>query len=535
MFSIAIPTWMRKPHLALLALLLLGLLLRSAGLGHSPPGLNSDELLKVFDGASVWQTGQDHHGASWPLFFRQSGEYSPPIYIYFAGLFSALFGVNPYTARVPSALLGVLSIALTYALMRRWRGETAGLIAAALVCLSPWNLHYSRVGWEAISLIPLQLGGLLAFYVWLEKGRWKHAVLSALCFAATLYAYPTARLSTPLFLLALLFLYRREIVMQWRSAVAGVGALGLLSAPLAYSLWVHSEAMQARWQFVSIFNQPNPAQLFVQHYFMHLSPGFLFVSGDANPLHNLTGGVVLAALAPFVLWGLVAIFLERRREQWLLLLWLLIFAIPASLTYDRFQPNSMPNALRSAGGMPLFELLATLGVTDLLRRIPRPAWRTAAASLIAVMVVINASWLVWDAFARYPQRSAEAWQAGLQTAVHELDSRKHDYERVVISHRVRLHPVALAVFAGREPGPFDGSSFPKYILPFPHYVPIYRDFGHEQYFFFSGQEMGSIARWYHLGPSGTLLLAKADEVDGVEPLRVIEDGFGSPAYFILAK
>ncbi|MBZ0256732.1 glycosyltransferase family 39 protein, partial [bacterium] len=202
---------MRNPRIAMAGLLLLAFLVRAMGLGYCPPAMNSDELLKAFDGASVYLTGMDHHGDRWPLFFEQSGEYSPPLYIYFSGLFSAPFGINPYTLRLPSAILGTLSVLMAYLLASRWRGDAAGWTAAILVALSPWNIHYSRIGWEAISLIPLQLCGLWLFLRWTQEDRKRDLYLAAAAFALTTYAYPTARLYTPLIGVGLLIFFFQKL------------------------------------------------------------------------------------------------------------------------------------------------------------------------------------------------------------------------------------------------------------------------------------------------------------------------------------
>lgn len=523
-----------KARIALLAILALAFFIRSFALDASPPALNSDELLKAFDGASVYRTGRDHHGHAWPLFFKQSGEYSPPLYIYFAGLFSAPFGIGPYTTRLPSAMLGTLSVLAAYLLMRRWAGEGAGMLAAVLVALSPWNLHFSRMGWEAISLIPLQLLALWCFERWRSGGRNADIVLSAALFALTLYAYPTARLSTPILLCVLAALYHRVLIDRFRQTCAAVGVFAILSLPLMWAILSNAEAMQARWRFVSIFNRPDWLSLAATHYAQHLSPGFLFIHGDANPLHGLAGGVVLAALAPFCLIGLGRILIERRPEQLLLLAWLFTFAIPACLTYDQFNPRAMPNALRSAGGMPLFELIAVWGALTVWARLRIEIARKTGAMLFAGAIALNAAWVCHDALTRYPMRSATDWQVGLAELVRELEARKGEYDRVVVSHNVRLHPVALAVFADKTPGPLSGEDFSEYVLPFFHYVPVYGDFGHDAYLRSGGVELGSVQRWFHLASGKNLLAAQAGEIDGAEPIGTIRCPDGRVAYELYA-
>lgn len=520
---------LRRHGTCLFLLLLAGFLARSVGLERVPPALNSDELLKVFDGASVYRTGMDHHGHPWPLFFEQSGEYSPPLYIYFAGLFSTPCGINGYTARLPSAVLGTLSILMTYLMVSAWAGRETGLPAAALVAVSPWNVHYSRIGWEAIALVPLQLAGLWLFVRWTRTGSVRDLVFSAVFWGLTLYAYPVARLSTLLMLVGIALVYAPVLRERIRQAAAAGGVLGVMLVPYLAAFLQNREAMQKRWNFVSILNRDDWLPLFFQQYLGHLSPRFLFLTGNENSLHYMAGGMALGVLLPFFIVGLIALFRIRRREHWLLLFWLLTFAIPSSLTYDRYDPASMPNALRSINGNPVLEIISAIGILTTLRWISKPSWARSAAAGITVAVGINAAVIGYDYAVRYPVYSAPEWQYGLEEAVQFVESRQAAYDRIVVSHQVRLHPVALACFSGRAPGPFTGADFPKYVLPFYHYTPMYRDFRMAEY-----EQYKPVARWYTLAPGRNLILVKAGEIEG-EPLWRIDNPDGTPAYEVFAS
>ncbi|MBN2327363.1 MAG: glycosyltransferase family 39 protein [Candidatus Omnitrophica bacterium] len=516
---------MNHTRTILLLLLTGGFLIRAAGLATHPPALNSDELLKVFDGASVYRTGMDHHGQSWPLFFKQSGEYSPPLYIYYAGLFSTFFGINEYTTRLPSSLLGTLSILMTFFFVQAFADRKTALIAAALAAVSPWNVHYSRIGWEAILLAPLQLGGLWAFLRWTKNERLRHLLASASFWGLTIYAYPVARLSSTMLMTALWIVYWKTVKRRPKQAAIAVGLFVLWLLPYLAVLSRNYQAMQARWNFVSVFNRGDGFVLFLKQYFMHLSPDFLFLRGNPNSLHQLAGGLALFVLLPFFFAGLVFLLRRRNKMDWILLAWFFTFPIPSSMTYDRFDPFSMPNPLRSINGMPLLEIISAIGVVWILNRVKSQPWRRCAGKAIAALVIANALYIAYDAVFQYPARSAPVWQYGLREAVQFVDSQKEQYDRIVVSHKVRLHPVALACFTNYEPGPLEAEKFKKYVLPFPHYVRMYADFdnGYGRY--------GTAARWYTLARGRNLLVAAAGEIEA-EPIKRIYYPDGSAAYEI---
>ena len=61
----------------------------------------------------------------------------PPAAMWVMGLSGRLFGFSAFTMLLPQALMGVGSVALLYATVRRWSGPAAGLIAGAVLALTP--------------------------------------------------------------------------------------------------------------------------------------------------------------------------------------------------------------------------------------------------------------------------------------------------------------------------------------------------------------------------------------------------------------
>ena len=61
----------------------------------------------------------------------------PPAALWVMGLFGRLFGFNAFTMLLPEALIGVAAVALLYATVRRTSGPAAGLIAGAVLALTP--------------------------------------------------------------------------------------------------------------------------------------------------------------------------------------------------------------------------------------------------------------------------------------------------------------------------------------------------------------------------------------------------------------
>src|SRR3989338_4375447 len=103
-----------KNNLVLLFILVLAATLRLIALDKSPVGLNADEAAIGYNAYSLLQTGKDEHGVSWPLVFRSFDDYKPAGYFYLVLPFVKVLGLNVWAVRLPSALLGILTVYLIY-------------------------------------------------------------------------------------------------------------------------------------------------------------------------------------------------------------------------------------------------------------------------------------------------------------------------------------------------------------------------------------------------------------------------------------
>src|SRR6478735_4544864 len=61
----------------------------------------------------------------------------PPASLWVMALSGRIFGFSSFSLLVPEALMGIGTVALTHAAVKRWSGAAAGLVAGALVALTP--------------------------------------------------------------------------------------------------------------------------------------------------------------------------------------------------------------------------------------------------------------------------------------------------------------------------------------------------------------------------------------------------------------
>jgi 4-amino-4-deoxy-L-arabinose transferase-like glycosyltransferase len=115
---------------------------------------------------------------SWKAFFFGSFDASnfitvdkPPAALWVMDLSARLFGVNPWSLLVPQALEGVATVGVLYAAVRRYAGPAAGLLAGAVVTVTPVAaLMFRFDNPDALLVLLLTVGGYATLRA-VESGR----------------------------------------------------------------------------------------------------------------------------------------------------------------------------------------------------------------------------------------------------------------------------------------------------------------------------------------------------------------------------
>ena len=414
--------------LSLVSILLVAAGLRLYALDSYPQRFNQDEMVAGYDGWSLWQTGRDHWGYVFPVFFRTFGDWVPPLANYITAPFVGVLGLSEFNTRLPSALFGIATVWLVALLGRRWFGRQAGLWAALLLATEPWHLNYSRIAFPA-SYVPFFTTATLYAFTrasqilveseqpaanttktkgWggfsdtakinTRKASW-WLVLSGLSFALLTATYPTLKLQTPLLMGACLIaapvLWQRR---NWRLAMLWSGTFLVTVSPLIIAQLTNWEAIQSRYNQYSIFQKNNWFFKIPAQYLNHYNPLNLFFKGfqegvsvrpaQVGELFWLEGFLWLAA-AHGLFWPNRWAAPRGFHLPVLVGVWFITWPIAASLTI-----LDHTHEIRSYNFLPLPELLAGYGAVVCWRELKRFArgWRYSLATG-GLVVFLSFNWL----------------------------------------------------------------------------------------------------------------------------------------------
>ncbi|MDO8503282.1 MAG: glycosyltransferase family 39 protein [bacterium] len=544
----------------LVFILFIGAILRTWGLDRVPLELFGDELDVGYHAYSILNTGKDYYGQTLPTYIHSFSEWRAPLLMYATAPFVAVFGLNEWGVRLPSAVFGIISIFLLYLLVdRTLKNKTVALLAALILAVSPWHLQYSRAAFEVSLLLVLILGGTLSFLRGLQKPGWLLA--ATVLFALTFYTYSTANVFTPLFVLLLLLLHRKEVVSIKRKLVGPLIIFVILIIPISYHILFGKAA--ERFGNFSIFSGdevvseinikraekgPIEGALFYNkpivwgrkilgNYATAFSPQFLFIEGDVTFRHSVhTIGELYWIQLPFLIAGLVW-FLGKRDKRLLFWLgWLLLAPLPASLTRD-----GSIHATRLILMLPPLTVLTAGGLNLFLDAKWKRAVKKTVLALILFAVLVELSLYINRYWVDYPRESWRWWHVGYKEAMLFMKENEKEYDIFAFNNTYEPSLIRFLFWWKYPPDKFlqefSGDKPEEGILPGFNGFSV----GSRYYFGSMGQDLGVVK---FAKPNILYLVSQRDEVPGdwdwekdppagITVLKTVRNPYSEPIFYVV--
>jgi hypothetical protein len=413
--------------LLVVGVLLVGAVLRFGALATLPIGLNVDEAINVLDQQTL--SWSNH-----PIFFPAKGG-REALFFYWQHLWVLGLGVSTFAVRMASTAVGLLTIAVEFAVFRRFFGKRVALFAVAVFATLFWAVIQSRVGLRPILLPLFTLLTLLALS---EAARrrtmWSFAVAGA-AVGVSLLTYAAARV-LPLIATGYLLYLVITRARSWKTwlggaCVATISAIAVAS-PLIVHFVVHPDRLFARMGETLVIGSSSASGGTVDRLghnaFMYAQA--LSVAGDVQWFINLpTRPIFDVFLAPFAYVGLMLLTMacfgvtpERwrgfgesvgshkqssgvdRDAAFLCLLSLPVLLLPGVLSTDA------PYFPRITGVLPALTLAPALALDFVWLVARRFPWRPLAPLAVAVPLCIQAGLTARDYFGTWAHDPMHAYK-----------------------------------------------------------------------------------------------------------------------------
>jgi 4-amino-4-deoxy-L-arabinose transferase-like glycosyltransferase len=428
--------------------MLTAFIIRFWNLGTVPAGLTPDEAALGYNAYSILKTGKDEFGKTLPVVFKSFGDYKPGLYVYLTIPSVAVFGLNEFSTRLPSAFSGIITVYLLFLIAKNLFPAHKNLpfFIAFVAALNPYLIYFSRGAWEANVSLTLTLAGIYFFLKALNRS--KLIIVSAVFFALTLVTYQGAKMSTIIVLILLIALYRKDfwklnITHLTTSAVLGL----MITLPIIFTLF---NGQVQRLTIFSVFSYPRSEgelqlysdssfelfhsnqlyyiRMIMTRWFNFYSGQFLFFTGDSdNPVHTAPyQGVLLVTDLLLLPLGLYALFKRKfDRSTVFILLWLLLAPFSAAISRDQ------TNAVRSLNAaIPLVTVIAFGGMTVF-------DWIMAKKKALGLILVFSAfyigglSYFIDAYFVHVPGHNSNYWRYGYKEVISYIAPIETNYKKVV--------------------------------------------------------------------------------------------------------
>lgn len=558
---------MRKNTFLLILILALAAILRIWRLDSVPVSLFGDELDVGYQAYSILKTGKDYTGNIALFYVNSIADKKAPLYSYLIAPSVATFGISPLGVRLPAALFGLLGILFFYLLVELWtKNKNTALLGAFLLTVSPWDIQYSRWGFEGTLMLFLFLAGLYSFLRSFTHN--KFIVISALFFSLALYAYHAAKVFIPLVLVVMVIIWWKQIWgIPKKFLIVAFVVLVILVGPLMTNSFFGTSA--ERFGSLSIFNDPknvgeigfdrvrdekmnteysrlfhNKATLLfskiANNYLESFSTQFLFIRGDTNPRHSiLQNGEFYKYQFFLLIAGLISFAIKPIDKKFKVLIatWVILAPLPSMITV-----SGGNHASRLLFLLPPLIFFVALGVYNSYFYLGRNL-RKIYILILSITFVASFIFYQHNFWVHYPWDSEKWWQAGFKEAIQSVVSESKNYDNVIIS---QADEPALIFFLGWSQYP-PAEFQQKYPLAKEQLAGIGEVSRLDKYYF---PPIGKERGLYELGtilPKNTLYLATTKEIklDLIkEPQRVPSDLIliksitypsGDPAFYLFQK
>lgn len=469
----------------LLFIITLGGFLRFFNLGDKLLGVTADEIQQGYTAYSLYQTGMDEWGDKWPVFPRGFGDYKPPVYSYLTIPFVALFGLEIWAVRLPSAILGTLTIAVIFFLAQElFKNYKISLLSALILSVSYWHMAFSRIAWESNAGSFFFLLGFLFFLKGLKKNNL--LFFSALFFGVSIFAYFSFKLLAVLFIAGLVFLFYKDFTRINKSKLAAVSVIFLFFVGLSLIGDIFYGGAR-RTADAAIFNPENLEQLrniqvadplpqpfgriinnkpvylfgqFFQNYFGYFSTTFLVSPNRSDAtLFNLTG-TWLISFWEFLL-VLIGVFLfikNPTREAKVLGLLALLSPVPAALTREYMHTQRTEIILFL---VPVVAAYSALHAYQFLGK-----WKLKVLNGVFFGLLVTGSLVQRIDFYFYHQFNPNmgGLKYGYQEMIDFTESQKSSYNKIVFTKSYSMPQIFVAFYSKMDP-----KEFQKYSATWKHF------------------------------------------------------------------
>jgi len=495
-----------KRHLIVLFLLLgIATALRFYQLGQIPEGFHADEAAYGYNAYSVLKTTRDEYGRFMPMIFESFGDYKAGVYSYLSIPFIAIFGLNEFAVRFPSAIFGVLFVILSYAIvMKLSKNKELALIVVGVATFSPLGILLSRVQSDPLICVVFFFLAFYCWLVWVETKKIQFLVCLLCSMVVSFFTYTLTRLfAIPFFLLIGAFYWRTYTESAKRTFSVILGVIFLVITLLSVT------SAGTRLSQIHIFSKQDVqllldeairedgvgnvsglgtriihnkvvayARYMLINYSEYVSPQFLFFQAEQPLREQIPGmGVIFIIELPLLLIGVYQSVRRRLSYGIISTLWILL--VPAILSVVSGETPNIHRFFLAA--LPL-HVLVGIGILFLYKTI-FPKNIVIVGITVLALYILSTAYFFHQLFVHQPTHFPYYRGYAYKQLVNELPKYYTKYNKIVITKANESPYIYILFFGAYNPKQYqlsgshrdlDYQGFDKYVFV-PYDCPSFNE------------------------------------------------------------
>lgn len=463
-----------KNNILVIVILVIAAIVRLWAVTSVPPSPSLDEVSIGYNAYSLLHTGKDEYGYFLPILLRAYDDWRPALYVYMVIPFIALFGLNSFAVRLPSIILSLGTIYLSYKVVavifgktlswsnKNIRSEWIAFGTAFLIAISPWNIYLSRLGHEVNIGLFFTVLCVYSFFSGILNNK-KMLLVSGVCFGLSFYTYQSEKVIIPILFTSLIILFRKDLKKNGKIALISGGIFLIIALPAILSTL--SPQGMTRFRGTSVFSNTSvlyeesaknvlrakrtgnkieeifynrrfvPIRTFMSQYLSHFNPSWLFLGGERENHKVPYMGLLYLFEGPFLITGLVSLlFISlKKRYKLFLYIWFLSSPLPASLTTDA------PHAMRAFTFFPTMQAFEAIGFFTVFVILANNILRISFISGFAATMLLGIVSFLRGYFVIFPNSQADSFQSALLSSMIYLNGVKNNYDSIIVSNQKNLY------------------------------------------------------------------------------------------------
>jgi 4-amino-4-deoxy-L-arabinose transferase-like glycosyltransferase len=353
-------------QILLIIIIAVSVFLRIYRLSSIPEGFHADEAAFGYNAYSILKTGKDEYGKSFPLILRSFDDYKGSIYAYLTIPFIALNGLNEWSVRIVSVIVGLLFIWVIYKLVYEiMENRQIAYISALIFSLSPISIFLSRVQSDPLVANLFLHTGLLFYLRYIKTKRIGLLILGAIVFCLAIFTHQAVA-TLQIIMLSIIFIWKfRKMnssvkitsffmffaivllsIISFTSSVGRYNELSFMKNPIAtipLNAGIFEDGILRVPVYITRIFHNKIIQSFrflTETFGKYWSIQFLFLEAR-QPIREFVYGFGFFHLVefPLLIYGIYVGFRRHRSVSLALTIWMILGSIALSMAVDE-TPNN---------------------------------------------------------------------------------------------------------------------------------------------------------------------------------------------------